>query len=290
VRSPLGPKPVGDRLEVGLEDRFQHQLQRGLNDPIGDRRNSQPTQLPAATRLGDPAFPHRERAEPPVPKLGAQLAQEPGRTDARLHLGDGQPVHPGGVRTGVARDPVKRHEQRRRVAHEVEQVIEPAVGIGRRPTVKLGLHPRYPRPRSLRNHTRLRGAGIHRRVFRHYSIRPFSIPLPPFPMCTGFPRLGVLRRLRPALDRSTVGAPSRPPGAGCPGSGGTRTVPMFTAIRSTKEEPDSVPAASPRLPRSTSPWSPGQPPKAAPGVPRPACSAGTHRSRPLSTRFEPVHA
>jgi hypothetical protein len=28
--------------------------------------------------------------------------------------------------------------------HEVEQVIEPATGIGRRPTVKLGLHLRYP--------------------------------------------------------------------------------------------------------------------------------------------------
>jgi len=31
---------------------------------------------------------------------------------------------------------------------------------------------------------------------------------------------------------------------------------MFTAIRSTKEEPDFAPAASPRLPRSTSPWPP----------------------------------
>jgi hypothetical protein len=41
-------------------------------------------------------------------------------------------------------------------------------------------------------------------------------------------------------------------------TGETRTVPVFTVIRSMKEEPDSVPAASPRLPRSTSPWSPGQ--------------------------------
>jgi hypothetical protein len=31
---------------------------------------------------------------------------------------------------------------------------------------------------------------------------------------------------------------------------------MFTAIRSTEEEPDFAPAASPRLPRSTSPWPP----------------------------------
>jgi hypothetical protein len=37
-------------------------------------------------------------------------------------------------------------------------------------------------------------------------------------------------------------------------------VPVFTVIRSTKEEPDFVPAASPRLHRSTSPWpSPAHP-------------------------------
>ncbi len=29
-----GPEPVGDRLEVGLEDWFQDQFQRALNDPI----------------------------------------------------------------------------------------------------------------------------------------------------------------------------------------------------------------------------------------------------------------
>ena len=43
---------------------------------------------------------------------------------------------------------------------------------------------------------------------------------------------------------------------------------MFTAVRSTKEEPDSVPAASPRLRRSTSPWPPGDrigcPPRSSP--------------------------
>jgi len=39
-------------------------------------------------------------------------------------------------------------------------------------------------------------------------------------------------------------------------TGQTGTVPVFTAIRSTKEEPSSIPAASPRLPRSTSPWPP----------------------------------
>jgi hypothetical protein len=48
----------------------------------------------------------------------------------------------------------------RLVAHE--QVIEPAARVGRRPTVKLGLHPRYPRPFPLRG--RVLGAAVRRRV------------------------------------------------------------------------------------------------------------------------------
>jgi hypothetical protein len=106
------------------------------------------------------------------------------------------------------------------------------------------------------------------------------------PHATGFPRLGVLRRLHPVPDRSAVGGPGPSVRAGCAAAGRTGTVPVFTAIRSTEEEPDSVPAASPRLPRSTPPWSPGQPPKNSPGVP--CARAGAHRSRPISARFEPV--
>src|SRR6478672_12886709 len=66
---------------------------------------------------------------------------------AAWRSGDGPAVHPGSVGAGIARDPVERHKQRRRVTHEVEQIIEPAATIGRRPMVKFGLHPRYPRPR-----------------------------------------------------------------------------------------------------------------------------------------------
>jgi hypothetical protein len=36
VCAPLRPEPVGDRLKVGLEDRFQHQLQRSLDYPVSD--------------------------------------------------------------------------------------------------------------------------------------------------------------------------------------------------------------------------------------------------------------
>ena len=42
----------------------------------------------------------------------------------------------------------------------------------------------------------LYGAGVHRRIFGHY-FPSLTDTLPPFPVCAGFPRLGVLRRLRP---------------------------------------------------------------------------------------------
>jgi len=83
---------------------------------------------------------------------------------------DGQAVHAGSAGSSVTGDPVERHDQRRRIMHEVEQVIKPAAGIGRRPTMKFGLHLRYPI-----NRTRVRsGAAVRRCVLRHYSIRPFA--------------------------------------------------------------------------------------------------------------------
>jgi hypothetical protein len=83
---------------------------------------------------------------------------------------DGQAVDAGSAGSPVTGDPVERHDQRRRVVHEVEQVIKPAAGIGRRPTMKFGLHLRYPPDRT---HVRA-GVAVRRRVLRHYSIHPFA--------------------------------------------------------------------------------------------------------------------
>jgi hypothetical protein len=94
----------------------------------------------------------------------------------------------------------------------------------------------------------------------------------------------------PRTDRPTM-SPARPSISDTWRSGRTETVPAFTVIRSTKEEPSSIPAASPRLPRSTSPW----PPKAdthtpARKFPAPTLTGtGAHRARPISARFEPVY-
>jgi hypothetical protein len=199
---------------------------------------------------------------------------------APLDPGGRQAVHAGRVRAGVARDPLERHQQRRRVTHEVEQVIEPAARVGRRPTVKLGLHPRYPLLRPDRVHQR--GAGIHRRVFGIAASMSSRNRCRPWPCA------------RLSRAPTTTAAPPRPSPigrrwtqpdrhAGCVRPGRTGTVPVFTAIRSTKKEPSSAPAASPRLPRSTSPWPPTRHPHARSGVPRPQ-----RRDAPLPARIHQV--
>jgi len=109
-------------------------------------------------------------------------------------------------------------------------------------------------------------------------------------MRAGSPRLGVLRRLRPVSDRSVDDGPSPTPVLDTRIRATAETVPTFTVIRSTKEEPNSVPAASPRLPRSTSPWPPRPTSTSRPGSsPLRLSRTGAHRARPISARFEPVY-
>jgi hypothetical protein len=116
-----------------------------------------------------------------------------------------RPSTPGGSHRGCL-DPVERHDQRRRVVHEVEQVVEPAAGVGHRPTVKRGLHLRYPLAWPC---GRLRrSAGVHRRAFRSCSILISSIPLPPFPMCRALPGSEYYDGSAPPSGRSIDDGPS----------------------------------------------------------------------------------
>jgi len=88
--------------------------------------------------------------------------------------------------------------------------------------------------------------------------------------------------MRPALPASDYyggSAPSRPdrptmdpaPQLRWPRGArrGPERFPCSLTTRSMKEEPDSVPAASPQLTRSTSPWPPGRRSYSDPGVPHP---------------------
>jgi hypothetical protein len=95
VRSPPGPEPVGDRLEVRLEDGLEHELQRGLDDLVRQGGDAQLANLPQPTRLGNLALPHRQRHERARLELGAQIGQELPDPDALLDVGDSPAVHAG---------------------------------------------------------------------------------------------------------------------------------------------------------------------------------------------------
>ena len=108
---------------------------------------------------------------------------------------------------------------------------------------------------------------------------------------TGSPGLGVLRRLRPArpVQRSARLSPHAGPDARARGTG-TRRFPCSPWFACRNRSP-----ALPQRPRhgyaaDLHRGLPGLHEKACPGVPAAFACAGTHRARPVSARFEPVHA
>src|SRR5712691_9987831 len=89
----------------------------------------------------------------------------------------------------------------------------------------------------------------------------------------GFPVLGLLRRLRPARRQQQT---TRLPTRNHREEGDAGRFPRSPSDRSTEEAPSYTPAASPRLPRSTSAWPPCRRHRTGPEVAR-RHTAGVHR-------------
>ena len=106
-------------------------------------------------------------------------------------------VDPGRAGALVGPHPVPRRSEEGRVIDQVEHIIETAARIGHRPTVQLGLHPKYPRPR-LRGVDGPRDTGIHQCV--SFPVNVAAILLGPFPRWPAFP----------ASEYYGPSAPSRP--------------------------------------------------------------------------------
>ena len=194
----LGPSPrpetIRGWLKIGFEDRLQHQLQRRLHDPVRHRRDPQPADLPASLR--DRLLPDSFRDEPARLHLIAEIGEHR-RGPRRGQRPRCDLVDPGGASALVGPHPVPRGSEEGRVIDQVEHIIEAAARIGHRPTVQLGLHPKYPRPR-LRGVDGPRDAGIHQRV--SFPVSVTAILLGPFPMRPAFP----------ASEYYGPSAPSRP--------------------------------------------------------------------------------
>jgi len=261
----LQPRPRMPRLTAGSASTGAAQRpRRRLGQPIGARRLGRVarTQAQLATQLG---VLRLQRLDHRVPLC--QRRDHHRELLTQLHDSGGLIGH----RAIINIKPLKIKPPRRG-------------GPDQLPTVKLGLHPRYPDERANRD---VRTTGIPRWIFRHCSHFPSRNRCRPSP-CD--------RLSRP---RSTTAAPPRPGPIGrrwapptltlgARHEGRTGTVPVFTADRSTEEEPSSIPAASPRLPRSTSPWPPDAHPQDRPEVPhQPRSPDPDHRVRTASGPYPP---
>jgi hypothetical protein len=109
-------------------------------------------------------FPHRLRPKRTIFDRYANAAQKLQGADFPLNPGDRDAVRTRSTCPGIRRDPLPRNTQGCRVVHEIKQVIEPSTRIGRRPTMKLGLHFRYPTERP--SFGLFQSAAIQRRAFR----------------------------------------------------------------------------------------------------------------------------
>src|SRR6516165_9824942 len=70
----LRPVAIGPRLEIGLEDRFQDQLQRSLDHPVANARNRKLASLPPFFRYLD--LPQPPRSISPMHQLLAELLEK----------------------------------------------------------------------------------------------------------------------------------------------------------------------------------------------------------------------
>src|SRR6266542_2802744 len=224
-----GAKPIRARRKRRLEERLEHQLERGLHHAVPHGRDPQPAPL-AAAGLGDQPLPHGQGPKAAVLQAGPQLREDRVLAPHRLDVVGGLAIHPGRAGSLVAPHPTPPNQQERRVAHEVEQIIEPASRIVGCPSVQLGLDPQYPRLRLFHRRRRPRRDGVHR--------RPPGLPAPTLQACCRPSPCGRLSR-----PPSTTAAPP-PPKA----HSRRRTCPPPARQAGGKGSPERVPTF-PRQPR-----------------------------------------
>ena len=185
------PKPIGGRVEVGLEYGLQHQLQRHLHHSVFERGDTQRPEFPRFARLRDQPLPDGLGLVGSIAQFFPNLFEE--SSDATGTPFDLVPRHPVGSRCLAARvlgQPLPGHVNRSAVTNQIEQICEHLSGVCSTPPIQLALHVED-KP------------GIHR-VGHQPASCLHSVPTAFLRHVDGFPVLGLLRRLRPPYSRSSV--------------------------------------------------------------------------------------
>ena len=206
-----GPEAVRGRIEVRLEDRFQHQLERHLDQSVFERGNAQWAELPRLARLWDKPLSNRLGLVGSSAQVLSDVLQK--TCDAIGPPFDLLPRHAIRARRVAAPipgQPLPSAEQCSAVAYDIEQIREPLVGVRGTPPIQLALHVEN-RP------------GIHRVGQMSLSCLQVASTAR-LRHVDGFPALGLLRRLRPRFARSPVASAIRSPRGGNAGGFPSSTV------------------------------------------------------------------
>src|SRR5450631_1298039 len=180
-RPASGTIAIRSVLEVGLEDRLQHDLGGALDGPVTDGRNAERTPA-SAIALRDHHPPHRIG---PIRLRDQFLAQarQPCFQTLLLDLREGHSVHTRSPRIGAGQ-PVGM-TQNVLAANLVVEHIEAEGRLRLRLAIELPLkapdllrcceaHRQSPSPHQLRKRTRSRGPLLH----RHYPASSLLLPRP----------------------------------------------------------------------------------------------------------------
>ena len=268
-------------LKLRLEDRLQHQLQRRLDHPVGHRRDPQLADL-ARPALRNQLLPHRQRLKLPrfQPLSNAFQVRPVHRPAPECQIRSSRP-HPQNGPLGVARDPIERHHQRRRVIHQVVQIIETDGQDRPSPIGAIWSASVVPAPAPTRRQAT-------RPKHSPRDLRPSTVPslltsLSPFAMWPALPTSDYYGVLRPVTAGSADGGPS-PTRVGHAVSGTSVTVPVFT------DQSPSVKGGAWLYPCGIATTTPrhfvvaSSRPSTSPTRSSPPIRAGTHRTQP-SARF-----
>src|SRR5262245_48953740 len=185
-------EPERGRIEVRLEDRFQNEFDGHLHQSVFQRWDAERPESSRLARLWYQPLANKFRLIDSAAQLLADFRKElfhPSRP-----LFDLSPRHPVRARRSASRvagETLPSVAECAAITHQIEQVLEPLLEVRVTPSVQLALH--------VEDERSIHRVGPHQPT----SCRP-AVPTVSLRHVGGFPALGLLWRLRPLRQRSSV--------------------------------------------------------------------------------------
>src|SRR5208282_1739345 len=144
VAASSGPKPVRHMPKARLEDRLQDVLDRTLNYAVTHCRDTEGSELPRLTRLGDQLPSRRARFIPAAPQVALDLFQEQVHTHCRADSRYCHPIDPGSSTPLVQSDLSPGAPQVPDIRNPVPHVAVAVFRMSSAPLIEFALHAEEP--------------------------------------------------------------------------------------------------------------------------------------------------